>query len=938
MNRICLLCRTEFSGDEAVCPNDGANLHEVLADTNFDPETVTNKVLDGRYILEKHIGSGGMGTVFRARHAFLDRVVAVKILHPELLVISDVRARFLREAQSASAIDHERVVDVLDFGVTPTHICFLVMEHLYGRDLAEELTGNARLDVEDVLEIGIQVCEALSAIHGVGFVHRDLKPENIWLGGETPRPYDIKLLDFGVVGMVEGSLSASTRLTQIGRTIGTPQYMSPEQCKGEEVDGRSDLYALGCILWELLAGEAAFQGKAPLDVLTKHLIHTPPPVSTKAPEIPPGLDAVIAHCLEKDRTRRWESADQLAAALRALSASLARGQRIEQATEPENSFAWASTLDALPDTDVEHLIEGRYVVTGDLAERKATRIYRGKRLSDELPIAVKLYGRAHRHAASEDARKRFLSLAGRAARIEHPNLVRVFDYGVIGNGNRPFLIMELLNGTSLGDYLEKNGPLGARRAIPLFEEILAALAVGHREDLVHGDIKPESLVLVDEGTRNERLCALDYLIATPPRDLLAEHRITGSDQLSSGRYLPPEYVNEQEVGPTLDVYQAALVLAECLTGEPLVGGDSVMQCIAKCSVGDLTWDDRLLDSPLGPVLQRALAFDTSARFADAGEFADALSALTPKETNLIEACLSRPRKRRASRNERASKRPAPQPETDGEQAVPNTLDTTDNMVRFRESTTDIERIGSIAGAFVEGEDDTDSESVRSEDEDLFGIEEPTSTEGIGPLATSESVAVGAAAPKDDFSVGDSGTGGASEHAADTAATLATPKIPPPDEAGTRPMSMMEISQLVHPRASDALTVDTSELPAAANKKPVLIMGIAAGLCLAVGLIWYMSQAPTAPAGPAPVRHAIGAKKADTVDGGAGQAAKNTASDAMPTERVNEAAGTATPAASRAARVLNTRKSARKTDGSKSTSGKSKPRRSEKKRKPNFQIR
>ena len=271
MIRICLLCRSEYDGDEVACPNDGADLHEVLANTNFDAEKVTNKVLDGRYILEKLVGSGGMGTVFRARHAFLDRTVAVKILHPELLVISDVRARFLREAQSASAIDHERVVDVLDFGVTPTHLCFLVMEHLYGRDLAEHLTDNAKLDVEDVIELGIQVCDALSAIHGMGFVHRDLKPENIWLGGDMVKPFDVKLLDFGVVGLVEGSLSASTRLTQIGRTIGTPQYMSPEQCKGEEVDGRSDLYALGCTAYALTCGHSPF-GRQRTDSLVLHLL------------------------------------------------------------------------------------------------------------------------------------------------------------------------------------------------------------------------------------------------------------------------------------------------------------------------------------------------------------------------------------------------------------------------------------------------------------------------------------------------------------------------------------------------------------------------------------------------------------------------------------------------------------------------------------------
>ena len=620
----------------------------------------------------------------------------------------------------------------------------------------------------------------------------------------------------------------------------------------------------------------------------------PPPVSTMATEVPPGLDAVIAHCLEKDRTRRWESADQLASALRALASSFARGQRLEMATEPEARLDWTSTLEALPDTDVEHLIEGRYAVTGSLAERRATRIYRGKRLSDELSIAVKLYGRAHRHAASEDARKRFLSLAGRAARIEHPNLVRVFDYGVIGNGNRPFLVMELLNGISLGDYLEKHGPLTARRAIQLFEEILAALAVGHGEDLVHGDIKPSSLVLVDEGTRNERLCALDYLIATPPRDLLAENRITGSDQLSSGRYLPPEYVNEQEVGPPLDVYQAGLVLAECLTGEPLIGGDSVMQCIAKCSVGDVELDDRILDSPLAPIIERALAFDVNARFADAGEFADALSDLTPKETNLIEACLSRPRKRRSPRGKSAKARRSAMRGDESaispgrDVTTPHALDTADNLNRFRVSTTDVEGIGSLAGTFIEHEDDTDSEHVSEQEDDLFSIEDLTSAEEAPPESD-------AAASKGSI-----------------------------EESGTRPMSMMEISQLVHPIGPDRQRSPTDEVALPPRKGSVLWAAVAAGLVLVVGLVWYGTSEPK-PADTEPVKHAIGTRQPAS-DGGTTQGKDMTAAAASV-----DAASPPPPARppSRAAKVLTGSKPARKPP-------RPKPKRPAKK--PSFQIR
>ena len=268
-----------------------------------------------------------MGIVVRARHVFLDQLVAVKLLHPELLVVREVKERFVREAQTAARLRHKNVVEISDFGVTPEGLYYLVMEYLEGRDLHDFSCAAGQLTPELAARVGVQVCDALERIHEEGFIHRDLKPENIWLmAGDA---LHVKVLDFGIAGIMAGADNEggeNARLTKTGKTLGTPNYMAPEQGRGGKVDGRVDVYALGCILWELVNGAPAFEGKSALDVLTKHILEAPRPPSSVNSAVPVWFDEVVLKCLHKVPDQRYATAA-------ALRYELERGLSLRSAGE-----------------------------------------------------------------------------------------------------------------------------------------------------------------------------------------------------------------------------------------------------------------------------------------------------------------------------------------------------------------------------------------------------------------------------------------------------------------------------------------------------------------------------------------------------------------------------------------------------------------------------
>lgn len=279
-------------------------------------EPFIGRLISERYEILSLAGEGAMGAVYRARHTFMDKDVAIKILHKDMTANSEVVERFRREAQAAAHIEHPNVCSASDFGRYDDESFFLVMEWLEGTTL-EEVIARADLPVDRALNIAAQMGSALERAHALGIVHRDLKPANIMLVENEGEHDFVKVTDFGVARVRLGN---SAVLTQAGMAYGTPSYMAPEQAAGEDLDHRADIYALGIIVYEMLTGRTPFIGEGIAHILSMHVTESPPPFEVAAPhlDIPGEVERFIFKCLEKDPADRFRDAAELVEALESL--------------------------------------------------------------------------------------------------------------------------------------------------------------------------------------------------------------------------------------------------------------------------------------------------------------------------------------------------------------------------------------------------------------------------------------------------------------------------------------------------------------------------------------------------------------------------------------------------------------------------------------------
>ena len=288
-----------------------------MAATGRKDPLIGRELGDGRYRILRLIGEGGMGRVYEGEQLTVGRSVAIKVLHEHWAREEKLLARFRREAESASLLSHQHTVMIHDSGESEDGLLYIVMELLRGESLLSLLERRGRLDAEQALFIMEQVAAALTAIHRQGLIHRDLKPENIQIEQREDHPDFVKVLDFSIVKI----LDAAEQLTLAGAVFGTPQYMSPEQVRGRDLDERTDLYAFGIILYQLLCGKTPFNGENPREIMMAHLTEERPPLPRACIEDQSEyelIESLIGRCLERDLQTRISSASELLQAVRAL--------------------------------------------------------------------------------------------------------------------------------------------------------------------------------------------------------------------------------------------------------------------------------------------------------------------------------------------------------------------------------------------------------------------------------------------------------------------------------------------------------------------------------------------------------------------------------------------------------------------------------------------
>jgi serine/threonine-protein kinase len=282
------------------------------------PQKMIGQILDERYRILKKLGQGGMGEVYLAEHLHLVRREALKVLHPSLAKQPEFVSRFRREARAINRLQHPNIVTVHNFGQLPDGRFYLAMEYAEGESLANLIDERGPLDIHRALDVLEQLADAIDHAHTRGVVHRDLKPDNLLLVDRPGRPDHLKVLDFGIAKIVAADYLESLRATPQGEVFGTVDYMAPEQLTGSATDPRSDLYAVGCIAYELFTGKPPFVGRS-VEVVNQHLRAKPEPPSAQRAEVTPAMDALVLRCIEKQPKRRFQSGGELRDAIRQLA-------------------------------------------------------------------------------------------------------------------------------------------------------------------------------------------------------------------------------------------------------------------------------------------------------------------------------------------------------------------------------------------------------------------------------------------------------------------------------------------------------------------------------------------------------------------------------------------------------------------------------------------
>lgn len=579
-----------------------------------------------RFELGSVLGEGGMGVVYEAWDCEGERSVALKVLHRSTEPLGSAggldeaqAARFEREAYSLARICHPGVVQYITHGVSAEGDRYLAMGLLAGETLAERLASGP-LSVKDAMLVGQGIATALAAVHEHALVHRDIKPDNLLLqDGEVSR---VVLLDFGLVRAPD-----ARSVTRTGSLVGTPSYMAPEQVRAESPpDARSDLFALGSVLFECLTGRAAFTSDDTESLLMKVLVERPAPVRELCPNVPVALDALVSQLLEADPSMRPASAAETATLL---------GRLLHEESKDGETRA-ASTDCAAPKT----LIAGKYRVERELGRGGMGVVLLAHHEALDRHVALKLL-KGDKHDAPERAVARLAREARATSALASEHVARVMDVDTHDDGS-PFIVMEYLRGKDLGQLLAERGRLPFSEGVAYVLQATEALAEAHSLGIVHRDLKPSNLFLTARKDGTPLIKVLDFGISKltevninePSGPWLRDGSITAPDAvLGSPLYMSPEQLqNTKHVDARTDIWSIGVVLFQLLTGRLPFEADSILALGAKIAAGTPTdvWKE-CPDVPIGltEVVLRCLAKAPADRFANMIELALALSPYAP---------------------------------------------------------------------------------------------------------------------------------------------------------------------------------------------------------------------------------------------------------------------------------------------------------------------
>jgi len=550
-----------------------------------------------RYEMVGFLGKGAMGAVFLMRQLNLDRLVAVKAVRNAGLTDKENR-RLIKESRVVAQLSHPAIRAIHDAGIDGA-VPYMVCEYVEGETLAARLAESGALELADALKIALALLEGLEVAHQQGIVHRDVKPGNILLD-RRDRP---KLVDFGLATM----LTMNTIETVSGRILGTPRYMSPEQCNGLETTAASDLYAMGLVLFEMLTGALPFDGPGPMNFMDQHVHAAPRAVSVARPGLPEGLDAIVARALEKRPADRHASAAAFAEALlevysQLTAVSFTRTTRLrvaplKPAPEPVASPA---------------LLTGRYRLVRALGHSTLGEMWLAHDQTLEEDVAVRLL--PERVWSNPAARAVMVREAKNALRLAHPNVVHVFH---LEPGHPPFLVREFVTGPSLATEIARREQAHARpfslaEALSVLEGVAAALEHAHARGVLHRDLNPTNVVLEasDSGTLIPRVTDFGMAAAL---DALPD---AGPASPAEQACRAPEVLAGAEPDVRADVYALGALLYQM----------STLALPARAADGELAW--AAVPASAVALLRAALSPDRDRRPASATAFLEALRAAT----------------------------------------------------------------------------------------------------------------------------------------------------------------------------------------------------------------------------------------------------------------------------------------------------------------------